>query len=201
MANDKAPKTWQYKEIKGFLSEKQLAEHKLLYEGYVKKINEIWSKAGSADKSLANGTYSDLRALKVEETFALNAIKLHEGYFSNIQNSKPITGKIAEWITHDFGNFEKWAEEFKALGLCARGWVVLAFDIEEQKLRNIICDAHNQGGIWGCVPLLILDVYEHAYFMDYATARKKYTEAFMQNLDWDFVNSLIEKYKLTQFRK
>ncbi len=201
MATEKTAKSWTYKEIKNFLSEKQLAEHKILYEGYVKKINEINNKLATVDKSTANGTYSDLRELKVEETFALNAIKLHEGYFSNIQQPKAATGAIASWIKEDFGSMEAWAEEFKALGLCARGWVVLAFDLEENKLRNIVCDIHNQGGIWGCIPLLILDVYEHAYFVDYATARKKYTEAFMQNLDWNFVNSLIEKYHVHHFRK
>ena len=68
------------------------------------------------------------------------------------------------------------------------------------KLHNYVCDIHNQGGIWGCIPLLVLDVYEHAYFLDYATARKKYIDGFMQNLDWSVAVGIAEKYQLTKYR-
>ncbi len=190
-------KQLKYKTLPG-LSEKQLTEHHdVLYAGYVKKINELREKLAKADIASANGTYSELRELKVEETFALNGVKLHEGYFDNMGGKGgKATGTILQWIEQDFGSFDKWAEEFKALGLCARGWVVLAFDFHDKKLHNYVCDAHNQGGIWGAIPLLILDVYEHAYFLDYATARKKYTEVFMNLIDWDVVNALITNYNL-----
>src|SRR3989344_9464459 len=150
-----------------WLSERQLKEHHdVLYAGYVKKIGEIEEKLKTADVSLANATYSEFGELKIEETFALNGVKLHEGYFDNMkpQGTTAPDGKIAELIAHDFGSFEKWLAEFKALGLCARGWVVLAYDLDEKKLKNIVCDTHNQGGVWNAVALLIMDVYEHAYF-------------------------------------
>jgi Fe-Mn family superoxide dismutase len=196
------PKPLKYKELPG-LSEKQLSEHHgVLYAGYVKKTNEIRAKLATVDLTNVNATYSDLRELKVEETFALNGVKLHEAYFDNLGGAGAApTGTIADWIMADFGSYEKWAAEFAACGMAARGWVVLAFDMEEGRLMNIVTDIHNQGGIWGAVPLLVLDVYEHAYFLDYATARKKYLETFMSNLDWNPANAAIEKYGLAKLRK
>jgi len=190
-------KPLKYSSLPG-LSEKQLSEHHdVLYAGYVKKTNELRGKLATVDLTTANATYSDLRELKLEETFALNGVKLHERYFDNLggKGGAP-EGTIADWIMEDFGSFEKWAAEFAACGLTARGWVVLAYDLEEKRLMNVICDVHNQGGVWGQVPLLVLDVYEHAYFIDYATARKKYIETFAANVDWSAVNAQIEKFDL-----
>lgn len=174
-----------YKALQG-LTEKQLAEHHdVLYVGYVKKTDEIREKLKTVDLTKANGTYADLRELKLEEGFAVNGVRLHEGYFSSMggNGSKP-TGNLLKMIEKDFGSYEHWEAEFKAMGLCSRGWVVLAYDWEDMKLHNYLCDAHNQGGVWGCSTLLILDVYEHAYFLDYGTKRKDYIEAFMKNVDW-----------------
>ncbi|MEK6874439.1 MAG: Fe-Mn family superoxide dismutase [Nanoarchaeota archaeon] len=199
---EKIVKPLKYKSLDGF-SEKQLSEHHdVLYAGYVKKINEIRAAIPNAKLDSANGTYAEIRELKLEETFAWNAIKLHEGYFDNLGGKgDSAVGKIAEWIAKDFGSYDKWVAEFAALGLCARGWVVLAMDLETGNLHNIVCDVHNQGGVWGCVPLIILDVYEHAYFLDYATARKKYIESFIKNLDWSVADDVVKCYKLETFRK
>jgi len=198
-----SPKPLKYKVLSGFLSEKQLSEHHdVLYAGYVKKVNEIRQKLASVDKSSANGTFSDLRELKVEETFALNGVKLHESYFDNLseKGGAPM-GVIADWLKKDFGSVENWEAEIKACGLSARGWVVLAFDLESGTLHNIVCDLHNQGGVWNSVALLVLDVYEHAYFVDYATGRKAYLEGFAKHLDWVEVNARIEKFQLKKFKK
>ncbi|MBI4121399.1 MAG: superoxide dismutase [Candidatus Ryanbacteria bacterium] len=191
------PKTLKYTKLDG-LSEKQLKEHHdVLYAGYVKKIDEIEEKLKNVDLASANATSSELRALKIEETFALNGVKLHEGYFDNMKDGgSAASGKIAELIARDFGSYEKWAAEFKALGLAARGWVVLAYDLDERRLKNIVCDTHNQGGVWNAVALFIMDVYEHAYFIDYATGRKAYVEAFFKNINWDYVNELVTKYRI-----
>ncbi len=190
-------KPLKYKELPG-LSEKQLSEHHdVLYAGYVKKTNEIRAKLDTVDLTLANATHSDLRELKVEETFALNGVKLHERYFDNLggQGGAP-SGAIADLIMRDFESFEKWAADFMACGMAARGWTVLAYDLEEKKLMNIVCDIHNQGGVWAQVPLLVLDIYEHAYFIDYATGKKKYIGAFMEMIDWSAVNAQLEKFNL-----
>lgn len=195
-------KSLKYKELPG-LSEKQLSEHHgVLYAGYVKKVNEIRVALAAVDLSKANGTYSELRELKVEEGFALNGVKLHEAYFDNMSPASTApTGVMADWVMADFGSYEAWAADFAACGLAARGWVVLAFDFTDGKLHNYVCDVHNQGGIWGAIPLLVLDVYEHAYFLDYATARKKYVDGFMGNIDWSVANGLIEVHGLVAHKK
>lgn len=193
----------KYKELPG-LTERQLAEHHdVLYAGYVKKINEIRQKLKAVDRAAANATFSDLRELKVEETFAMNGVVLHEGYFDNMggKGAASATGKIQEWIERDFGSFDAWRQEFEAMGIAARGWVVLAFDMNDGRLHNYLCDVHNQGGVWNCVALLILDVYEHAYFLDYGTQRKKYIEAFMNTIDWEHVNGLVHKFGLDRWKR
>lgn len=195
-------KKLKYTELDG-LSEKQLREHHdVLYVGYVKKVGEIEEKLKNVDLSSANATYSELRELKMEETFALNGVKLHEGYFDNMTKSgNPSSGKIQEMLERDFGGYENWEKEFKALGLSARGWVVLGYDLDEKKLKNILCDSHNQGAPWNMIALLIMDVYEHAYFIDYATARKAYIEAFFKNIDWKYVDMRISEYSLFFLKK
>ncbi len=192
----------KYTQLEG-ISEKQLKEHHdVLYAGYVKKWNEIQEKLISVDRTTPNATFSDLRELKVEETFALNGIKLHEGYFSNmVGGGNEPSGLIKEWIEKDFGSYEAWMTDFKAMGIAARGWVILSFDLEDGKLYNILCDSHNQGGVWNSVALFIMDVYEHAYFVDFATGRKAYIDVFFKNLDWEYVNTLISRFHLENFRK
>ncbi len=147
----------------------------------------------SVDKSLANATFSDLRELKLEEGFAADAVLLHEAYFDVLGGNGNPKGEILKRISEDFGSFENWQEGFKALGLCSRGWVILAFDFNDGKLRNYIADVHNQGGIWGISPILVLDVYEHAYFIDYGSDRKSYIEVFFQNLNWQAINNKFNK--------
>ncbi len=197
-----AIKPLTYKVLQG-LSEKQLSEHHdVLYAGYVRKTDEIREKLKTVDLSTANGTYADLRELKLEEGFAVNGVRLHEGYFAALggQGGKP-AGNLLKMIEEDFGSYEKWEAEFKAMGLAARGWVVLAFDWEDMQLHNFLCDAHNHGGIWGCSTVLILDVYEHAYFLDYGTARKKYIDVFMQNLNWNLVQQKIDGMMIYETRE
>ena len=80
--------------------------------------------------------------------------------------------------------------------MAARGWTVLAWDTKESRLWIYNCDMHNQGGVWGALPVIVLDVYEHAYFMDYQTDRASYIDAFFDNLDWSVVNDWISRYQI-----
>lgn len=195
-------KPLKYKSLPG-LSEKQLKEHHdVLYAGYVNKLNEIEEKLEKADKTSANATFSDFRELKKEEVFSTNAIYLHEGYFDNLNND---TGKIkpsselAKLIERDFDSYEKWETDFRACGMVARGWVVLAYNLDDNKLHNYTSDVHDVGGVWSSIPILVLDVYEHAYFIDYQTGRKNYLETFMKNIDWLIAADRLDKIlKLVQ---
>lgn len=186
-------KPLKYKELPG-ISQKQLNEHHgVLYAGYVKKYNEIAEKLKDTSNEGGNVTYSDLRELQLEKSFAFNGAKLHEMYFDNMTaEQQQCSGKAKEMIEAKWGSVEAWAEQFAATGLCSRGWVILAYDQDTKEIDTYLCDVHNQGGIWNSAPLLIMDVYEHAYFIDYATTRKDYVSAFMKVIDWSVVNNRIE---------
>ncbi len=188
--------TKQFSSINGVpgLSERQMQEHYKLYEGYVKKANEITELLKTADQSKANATYSDWRALKLGFSFAVNAIKSHELFFENLSgNGKPPEGQIGRLITEQFGSFEQWLSDLKATGLAARGWVWLAFDWQNNTLFNYLGDQHDAFPIWHATPLVALDVYEHAYFIDYGTTRTDYIKAFCQNLNWEGVEAFALK--------
>ncbi|HZD61006.1 MAG TPA: superoxide dismutase [Anaerolineae bacterium] len=184
------------------LSENQLKQHHdVLYGGYVKKVNELQNKLKDVNLSEANATYSMVRELKLEETFAVNAVKLHEGYFANLGGNGQAGGPALDMINEDYMSYDRWEQDFRAAGMSARGWVVLAYDLDWNIVHNYSLDAHNIGDIFNAIPLLILDVYEHAYFIDYGTNRKDYINAFMQSVNWDYVNSIVEKYDLVNRRK
>ncbi|MFA6353407.1 MAG: Fe-Mn family superoxide dismutase [Candidatus Paceibacterota bacterium] len=176
------------------ISEKTITIHyDKLYDGYIKKWQEIEEKLKLIDKSSANATFSDLRELKVEESFTANAIILHEAYFDILGGNGEIEGEIIEIIKKDFGSFEAWLEDFKALGLCSRGWTVLGYDFNDGKLRNFLLDTHNLYGVLGTSPILVMDMYEHAYFIDFGSDKKSYIEAFFENLDWKIINKKFQK--------
>lgn len=178
------------------ISQKTIETHRdKLYVGYVNKKNEIEEKLEKVDRATANATYGDFRSLKLEETFAANGVFLHEYYFYMLEGDGIHTKapELLSRIIKDFGSFEKWIEDFKACGMSARGWVVLVWDTNDGRLHNYIGDMHNQGGIWGALPIVVLDVYEHAYFMDYGSDRKSYVEVFMKLIDWAGAEKLYKR--------
>src|SRR6266511_1659052 len=146
------------------ISREAVEAHYKLYEGYVAKRNEILSKLGGVDLSAANQVYSEIRAL------------------------------IGTLIRRDFGSVDAWRADLKASGMAGRGWAWTAYDWDEQRLFNYVGDTQNTYPIWNAAPLVALDVYEHAYFLDYRTDRASYIDAFFNNLDWDIVNDWVSKY-------
>lgn len=168
------------------MSERLMTEHYKLYEGYIKKANEITEKLKTVDLTTANATQSDIRALKLGYSFAVNAIKSHELYFTNLsgKGGQP-QGWLGQQIEKHFGSFENWQADMKATGIAARGWVWTAFDWQNGTLFNYLGDAHDAFPIWHATPLVALDVYEHAYMIDYGVARADYIETFFKNLNWD----------------
>jgi Fe-Mn family superoxide dismutase len=179
------------------ISRESVEAHYKLYQGYVAKRNEILGKLGDVDLSAANQVYSDLRALKVDLTFAIGGIKNHEIYFEHLggDGGDPY-GAFAELVERDFGSVANWRADLKATGLAGRGWAWTAYDWDEGRLFNYIGDAQNTYPIWNAAPLVALDVYEHAYFLDYQTDRAAYIDAFFANLDWPTVNDWVAKYQI-----
>ena len=179
------------------ISRETVEAHFKLYQGYVAKRNEILGKLDGVDLSAANQVYSDLRALKVDLTFAIGGIKNHEIYFEHLggDGGDP-DGPFGQLVERDFGSISAWREDLKATGMAARGWAWTAYDWDESRVFNYIGDAQNTYPIWNATPLVALDVYEHAYFLDYQTDRASYIDAFFANLDWDTVNDWVERYQV-----
>jgi superoxide dismutase, Fe-Mn family len=179
------------------ISRASVEAHYKLYQGYVTKRNEILQKLGEIDLASANQVYSDVRALKVDLTFALGGVKNHEIYFDHLGGGGGDPGgAIRELIERDFGSVEAWRTDLKATGMAGRGWAWTAYDWDEQRLFNYLGDAQNTFPIWNATPLVALDVYEHAYFLDYQTDRATYIEAFLRNLDWGVVNGWVDAYRI-----
>jgi len=172
------------------LSEKQLKQHEMLYENYVQKLNQVRTLLVE-DKDFAgtNSTFSRLRSLKLAESYTLNGVKLHELYFENIIGAgKRPYPPLMDAIVEDFGSVEHFIDKFKAVGMAMRGWAVLVWDPLDEGLHVIGQDAHDEGSTIGTIPLLVLDVYEHAYMIDYGIAKKEYIDIFIKNINWDVVN-------------
>lgn len=174
------------------ISRKTHEEHFKLYQGYVRKSNELFEKLNTVtrDAAKANQIYSDIREIKTELSFALGGLKNHELYFDILggAGSAP-EGKLLEEINRSFGSPAAWAADLKATGIAARGWVWTAYDYDLKRLVNYIGDAQNSYPIWNATPIIGLDVYEHAYYLDFGTKRADYIEAFMKNLNWNVIGT------------
>jgi len=181
------------------ISRMSVEAHYKLYAGYVGKRNEILGKLSTADIASANQISSEFRALKVELSFAVGGIKNHEVYFEHLggDGGEP-RGAVADLIKRDFGSAEAWRTDLKATGMAGRGWAWTAYDWDEGRLYNYAGDTQNTYPIWNATPLIALDVYEHAYFLDFQTDRASYIEAFFANLDWATVNDWLNKYQISK---
>ena len=180
------------------ISMKTHEAHYGLYKGYVAKANEIAAALAAvtdADRAKANQAYSLVRELKVEYSFAIGGVKNHELYFDILGgNGGAPTGPLANAIALNFGSFDNYLADLTATGMASRGWAWTAMDLDYGTLFNYAGDAQNAFPIWSAVPILGLDVYEHAYFGDFATARAKYISAFLASLDWP---SIAGRFDLT----
>jgi Fe-Mn family superoxide dismutase len=179
------------------ISRTTIDAHYRLYQGYVAKRNEILGKLEQTDLDAGNQVYSEIRALKVDLTFAVGGIKNHEIYFDHLggDGGNP-TGAFQTLVDRDFGGADRWRADLKATGMAGRGWAWTAYDWDEGRVFNYVGDAQNTFPVWNATPLVALDVYEHAYFLDYQTDRAAYIEAFFRNLDWDVVNGWIASYRI-----
>ena len=188
------PKTFaSIRELNG-ISQRTQEEHYELYKGYIAKTNEIQKKLDTVDRSTANQIFSDLRSLRVDLSFAIGGVKNHEIFFGHLggKGGAPLA-KTAELIARDFPSYDAWLADFKASGLAARGWVWLAYDHDLNSLTTVVGDAQNTFPLWNATPILAMDVYEHAYWLDYGRLRAKYIEAFFNNLDWGVVEQNLER--------
>lgn len=178
-----------FEEIHCAFSRELLDEHYTRYPAVQKnKIKEIEARLLKVDTALADTTYCPLRSLKIEHTHALNSVKLHKYYFENISQEAAAQPSLEMlgMLERSFGSPQEWEKQFFALAMCARGWVILGFDLEEGTLRNYFTDSHAEG-VWSVLPLLVLDVYEHAYCTAFPS-RGDYVREFLRHVNWTVVS-------------
>ncbi len=196
-----APKAKTYKaqvfdHLKGLdgISDAQVAEHLELYAGYVKNVNTLNAElAELRGRGQASGTNPEFAELTRRLGFEYNGMILHEYYFSNLRRAAepaPAAGSgLGKALGDMFGSVEQWQKDFEAVGgIRGIGWVVLFEDPVTDRIANHWISLHEEGIPAGFKPLLVMDVWEHAFMRDYkATEKKKYVEAFLRNVDWQMV--------------
>jgi len=173
----------------GVVTQKQFDDHMTLYHGYIEKTNEITQKLiKDPQYATANATASHYRGWKRGETYAIDGVILHELYFQNLGNEGGSPGpNMQQLVDRYFGGFDKWKEDFIACATAARGWCILVYEQRTKTCRNILLDNHHDGHIASAYPILVLDMYEHAYFLDYGTNKGAYINKFIEQIPWDAV--------------
>lgn len=176
-------------------SDTLLKNHFTLYQGYVTNTNKVADLLKGLRDSGKTAT-PEYAELKRRFGWEFNGMRLHELYFGNLaKGGKEIDKKsdLFKKIEADFGSFENWLKDFKATGaMRGIGWVILAFDPEGERLFNVWINEHDVGHLAGAVPLLVMDVFEHAFITDYGLKRADYIEAFTKAIDWKTVTDRCE---------
>jgi Fe-Mn family superoxide dismutase len=180
-----------------FLSPKSKKSHFTLYDKYTKALSRISSELDSVDRDEINSNHSEFRSLKKDEVFNQNAVYLHELHFANISDvNSMITQDSLSFmrLTRDFGSFDAWQSDFIATAMSARnGWAVCAYSTYLQKFVNFVVDSHDAGVMLGCYPVIVLDMWEHAYYTDYQTDKKTYIYAMMKEFNWNIIEERIKR--------
>lgn len=187
---------FQYTDDITVINRAQFEAHIRLYEGYVDKINQIDQILNNnPGREEANATFSFFRECKRGETYALDGVILHELYFENMGGRMNTPdARALQQLSMYYGNYNNWQEDFVATAKASRGWAVLCYDQRSSRLRNISLDAHDLGNIAYSAPMLVLDVYEHAYFLQYADNKTEYINNFMKNINWEVVSARMGIY-------
>ncbi len=170
-------------------SETLLKNHFTLYQGYVTNTNKLLDTIGQMLKD-GKTAIPEFAELKRRLGWEFDGMRLHEYYFENLGGKAvlPGTGKLAKKLGDDFGSYELWEKDLRAAGsMRGIGWAVLYQDSASGNLINFWINEHDQGHPAGCQPLLVLDVFEHAFMLDYGLKRPDYIEAFFKNIDWAVV--------------
>src|SRR5947207_2379708 len=182
------------KSIKG-ISEKVLVSHyENNYVGAVRRLNAIGMQLAELD--FAKAPNFVINGLNREELIAMNSMILHEMYFDSLGGGGQPSGSLADAITRDFGSLERWRTEFSAMGKAeggGSGWVILSYSARDKRLVNQWAADHTTT-VAGGRPVLALDMYEHAYHMDYGAAAAKYVDTYMEAIRWDNAVKLYDQY-------
>jgi Fe-Mn family superoxide dismutase len=183
-------KPLRYKSIPGFLSAKQLAPHYTAHyggalRGYGKADQELQTSV-SAGAAMESNAYANIQRARTSKG---NSVLLHELYFDGMtpQPTAP-NPELTQAITRRFGSLNNWAADFQMSATAAKGWAMLAYHPINGHLYNVISDEHANGALWMATPLVVIDMYEHAFYVDYQNRKSDYIHQFMEHIDWQAVN-------------
>jgi Fe-Mn family superoxide dismutase len=175
--------------LKG-LSDTLLTNHFTLYEGYVNNVNKLEEKLNTLLAS-DQTTTPEYAELKRRFGWEWNGMRLHELYFGNLikEQETSYASALYQKINEQFGSVDAWEKDFRATGaMRGIGWVILAYDAMTDQLTNVWINEHDGGHLSGSTPLLVMDVFEHAFMLDYGIKRADYIETFFKSIDWKVVN-------------
>ncbi len=171
------------------------------HKGYVTFLNNIEKALESADRSAANGNYSQVGELKRRFTWNHSGALLHDIYWHAMGGNGDAGSapRLSQALASEFGSLDKWKEDFKATAISAKlsGWSLLVYDaLYSKRLLNVLVDEHHYGAIWGGIPLISLDVFEHAYYHKDGPARARYVDNFLSHLHWGRIEERYNKLVL-----
>lgn len=178
-----------YKHLLGLagLSDTLLINHFTLYEGYVNNTNKVADRLAALLASGETGI-AEYAELKRRFGWEWNGMRLHEYYFGNLTKKfVPCApeSELAIQIINDFGSIENWEKDFRATGaMRGIGWVILGYDREAKRLFNTWINEHDMGHLAAASPVVVMDVFEHAYVTDYGIKRVEYIDTFFRSIDW-----------------
>lgn len=183
-------KPLKHAEIPGFLSAQQIAPHHTAhYGGALKAFVAIDSKFEESFQKGASIDSAAFETMQRQKSSRGNSVVLHEMYFDGLALSKnDPAADVRVAIEKRFGSLDKWSADFIASAKAAAGWAMLVHHPVNGRLYNVVSDEHAMGPLWLALPLVVIDVYEHAYYVDYQNKKPDYVEKFMQHIDWAEVN-------------
>ena len=161
--------------------------HFKLYQGYVTNTNTLIEKLRAGTYVPGTPEYNELTR---RFGWEYNGMRLHELYFGNMRSGGTVLpdGNLKKMIESVWGSFDNWKKDFLGIGgMRGIGWTILVLDPEKKMVFNVWINEHDTGHLTGATPLLVMDVFEHAYITDYGIARSDYMTAFMNSIDWEAI--------------
>lgn len=183
---------YKYDALKGISKQVVTWHHDVHHKSYVDGLNTAEKKLADMRKS---GDFGPIRGVMQAQSHNASGMVLHNVYWDNLGGDGKAEAGLAvvRAIKRDFGSYDAWKKELAETAKVSRGWAILAWWPEDGKLRNLMVDFHDQFAVWGAIPVLAVDVWEHAYYFDQGPNRGAYLERFFENLDWKRIDAIYKK--------
>ena len=178
------------------VSDKVKLAHQKLVDEFVSSLNRVAAELDTVNRDDANSTDSAYRSFKLDEVYNLNAAFLHGLFFENITKSSTITVDSLAFLRleRDFGSFNDWQKDFIATAKSARsGWAVTVYNTFLKRYINVVVDLNTNNVPFSSYPIIVIDMWEHAYYSDYLDDKKKYIFAVMKQFDWQKINERFQR--------